>query len=277
MANFSAKDVKELRDITNIGMMDCKKALVEADGDKDKALKILKEKGLKVAAKRADKDASEGVVAIKAEGSKGAVIKLSCETDFVARNENFVELKNTLLAGYFEKGQAFLEEESTKTLITETTGKTGEKIELNDSAFYTTENGLIESYLHGNEKVGVLIELACDNSVASKEEVTLLAKDLCMQIAAMKPIAVSSDEVDEATKIEQKELFLKQMESDPKPDNIKEKIVEGKLNKYFTEICLLDMEFVKEAKVKIKDLLARVSKSVGSDITVKQFARMEIG
>lgn len=277
MAEISAALVKELRDITNLGMMDCKKALTEAAGDKEKALKILKERGLAVAAKRADREATEGVISITGNGAKAYMIKVGCETDFVAKNADFTKLVETIASKYEKEGDALLASPDFKNLVAEATAKTGEKIVAEEAVTFTATNGFVETYLHTNKKVGVLAEFSCAAGLKDKAEVKELGRDIVMQIAAMAPVALSDKEIGEDVKKEQKEIFLKQMADSGKPADVLEKIVLGKLSKHFADLCLLDMPFVKDGKVKIKDLIARVAKQAGGDIQIVRFKRLQIG
>lgn len=275
---ISANLVKELRDITDVSMMECKKALIQTGGDKDAAIKILRERGMAVAQKRAGKDANEGSVVVLAKDNTGMIANLCCETDFVAKSEHFTALVDELVTNFTAQGKSYLESEALKTFITETTSKTGEKIELSDIQVYENDQARFFSYLHANNKVGVVLGLTSDKPEAlAQEQVTELGKDLCLQVAAMNPIAISMDKIPATAIEEQKQVFLKQMEDDKKPADIKEKILEGKINKYFGEMCLLDMEFVKENGKAVKDLLAEVSKEVGANLTISEFKRNQIG
>ncbi len=277
MAEISAQLVKELREITNLGMMECKKALTEANGDKEQALKILKERGLAVVAKRADREATEGIIAVKNHGSKASMIKIGCETDFVARNSDFEKLVETVSERYDKEGDALFTAPDFADLVAGATAKTGEKIEIKEGASFTAANGFVEHYLHTNKKVAVLAEIACAAGVKDKAEVKELARDLVMQIAAMAPVALSDAEIGEDVKKDQKEIFLKQMADSGKPADVLEKIVAGKLSKHFADLCLLDMPFVKDGKVKIKELIARVAKQAGGDVKIVRFRRLQIG
>lgn len=277
MAEISAALVKELRDLTNLGMMDCKKALTEAAGDKEKALKILKERGLAVAAKRADREATEGVISITGGGAKAYMIKVGCETDFVAKNADFTKLVETIASKYEKEGDALLGSPDFKNLVAEATAKTGEKIVADEAVTFAAANGFVETYLHTNKKVGVLAEFSCAAGLKDKAEVKELGRDIVMQIAAMAPVALSDKDIGEDVKKEQKEIFMKQMADSGKPADVLEKIVMGKLSKHFADLCLLDMPFVKDGKVKIKDLIARVAKQAGGDIQIVRFKRMQIG
>lgn len=277
MSDISPALVKELREITGLGLMDIKKALTEAGGDKEKALQTLKEKGLAVALKRSDRDAKDGLVAIVGDSKKMAVVKVSSETDFVAKTDDFSQLVASVAQNFLAKGEAFLTSSEAKDLVMAATAKTGEKIEIKDSACFAAAGGFVESYLHTNRKVGVLVELKCSAEVAAKPEVKELAKDLAMHVAAMAPIALSPAEVSDADKEEQKALFIKQMEGSDKPKEVVEKIILGKLSKHLADMCLLEMPFVKDPKIKVADLVAKIGKAAGGDLSVTRFKRVQIG
>lgn len=277
MADISTELVKELRELTGLGLMDIKKALTEAGGDKEKALNSLKEKGLAVAIKRADRDAREGLIAMAGTPSRMAMVKVSCETDFVAKTDDFKKLVSVASEGYMKEGEAFLTSASTKELVTATIGKTGEKVEIKDAVCFAPAEGFVEKYLHSNSKVGVLVELKCPTTAATKPQIAELAKDLSMHIAAMAPIALSPADVSDADKEEQKALFIKQMADSGKPPEVLEKIVAGKLAKHLADLCLLEMPFVKDPKIKVGDLVKKVGKEAGVDLSVARFKRMQIG
>ena len=273
-------DIKELRELTNIGMMECKKALVEAQGNKEKAIKILKEKGLEVIAKRKDKAANEGVVFIHEKGNEGWMLKASCETDFVANSKAFDELVSTMGENFIEQGESFLKSENFGKTLNEKIAQTKEKIEIKDPIHIISENGFITSYLHSNKKIGVLVEITTIEKdvekLKSNESIKIFAKDLAMQVAAMDPLAVSLEEVDEKMIDEQKNIFLKQLEKDKKDPKILEKIIKGKVNKYFSDQCLLEMESVKENKKTIKEIVKSLSKKTNLEFKIKQFKRLQI-
>ena len=276
MSNISAADVKELREITNIGMMKCKAALVEADGDKEKALKILKEKGLAVAAKRADRDANEGKIFVNTNGHKGHMVAVGCETDFVAKNADFIALVAEIGENFQEKGSDYINSDELKDRLTETTAKVGEKIEVKESAVIEAE-GFVQSYLHGNEKVGVLVEIVCPAEAIDNQKVKEFAKDIAMQVAAMNPLGVTENEIPQSNIDEQREVFKSQLADSGKPAEILDKIIDGKLKKYFSELCLIQMDFIKDGKLKIKDLVTNISKEIGSEVVIKSFKRFQIG
>ncbi len=275
-------DIKELRELTNIGMMECKKALVEAKGDKEKAIKILKEKGLAIIAKRKDKSANEGVVFVKAEKGQGWIVKVNCETDFVAKSESFQGLVEQIGEHFVQKGTDFLKDEEFSKVLNETIAQTKEKIEIKDPLHLASETGIISHYLHSNKKIGVLIELVAQDATQKEalegnEKIQSFAKDLAMQVAAMNPVAISLEDISEELREEQKGIFLKQLEKEKKDPNILDKIIEGKVTKYFSEQCLLEMESIKEDKKKVKDLVREISEQEKVPFKIKQFKRFQIG
>ncbi len=287
MANITAALVKELRERTSAGMMDCKKALMANDGDMDKAIDWLREKGLAQAAKKAGRIAAEGAVVqyITESGKVGAVVEVNCETDFVAKTDNFMNFANAVakhvaLANPADiealNAQKFVDDES-KTIsdmISDATVAIGEKISIRRFARYET-TGLVSSYIHRGGKVGVLVEVATE--AADNEAVKELAHDICLQIAAAKPEAVRREEVNSENLEKEKEIYrVKALESG-KPEKIVDKIVEGQVEKYYKEVCLLEQVFVKDSDKNVKGLIAEVAKAVGSPIDVVRYARFERG
>ena len=287
MANITAALVKELRERTGAGMMDCKKALMENDGDMDKAIDWLREKGLAQAAKKAGRIAAEGAVVqyITECGKVGAVVEVNCETDFVAKTDNFMNFANAVakhvaLANPADidalNAQKFVDDES-KTIsdmISDATVAIGEKISIRRFARYET-TGLVSSYIHMGGKVGVLVEVATE--AADNDAVKELAHDICLQIAAAKPEAVRREEVNSENLEKEKEIYrVKALESG-KPEKIVDKIVEGQIEKYYKEVCLLEQVFVKDSDKTVKGLVAEVAKAVGSPIDVVRYVRFERG
>lgn len=275
---ITAADVNKLRQMTGAGMMDCKKALEEANGDFEGAVDILRKKGQKVSASRAGRDAAEGAVAtaITADGKTGVMIALNCETDFVAKNEeytstaqkfadlalaNLPENLDGLLAIKMEDGRPISEH------ITDMVGKIGEKIEISSYEKLTGE--AIVSYIHLNNKLGVLVAL---NKPAS-DSVAHAGKDVTMQIAAMNPVALDKEDVSTDTLTREMEIAREQARAEGKPENMLDKIAEGKLNKFYKEATLLNQEFVKDNSKTIRQMLDGVEKG----LTVIAFKRIEIG
>ncbi|PIB35889.1 translation elongation factor Ts [Reichenbachiella sp. 5M10] len=274
---ITAQEVNKLRQMTGAGMMDCKKALVEAEGDFDKAIELLRKKGQKVSASRADRETNEGVVFVKtnADNTTGVVVAFSCETDFVAKNEEFMALGNDLATAAFENkpaDAAALKELKSGDLtfndrIIEMIGKIGEKMDV--IAYEVMEGEAIVPYVHAGSKLGVLVSLKNTGGV----DVTEAGRDVAMQIAAMNPVAVDKDGVD-ATIVEKEiEIGKDQARQEGKPEAMLEKIALGKLNKFYKENTLLAQAFVKDNKQSIAQYLDGVNKGM----TVVEFKRIAIG
>ncbi|GJM59836.1 MULTISPECIES: translation elongation factor Ts [Persicobacter] len=274
---ISAKQVNELRKATGAGMMDCKKALVETDGDFDKAIEVLRKKGQKVSAKRADNETSEGTVFVKANEDYTEVVSLSlvCETDFVAINDEYQALGNAILDAAAAAKPADVEGIMALSLgdmtvaekITETIGKFGEKIVIKNYEVITGEK--VVAYIHSNKKLGVIVTLA---NVGEADYVTA-GKDVGMQIAAMNPIALSSDDVDEATKAKELEIGREIALKEGKPEAIVDKIAQGKLQKFFKDNTLLAQDFVKDNSMSV----AKYLDSLNKGMTVVSFKRITVG
>ena len=286
MAAVTSAMVKELRERTSAGMMDCKKALVESDGDMDKAIEWLREKGLSQAAKKASRIAAAGVVAqyISEDGTVGVIVEVNCETDFVAKTDNFVNFCNNV-AKHIAKAnpadvdtlltQAFVDDASktVSDLVSEATVAIGEKISIRRFARYET-TGVVSTYIHMGGKVGVLVEVSTDKQ---DDEIKVFAHDLALQIAAAKPEAVRREEVDAAKLEKEKEILRAQAINEGKPEKIVDRMVEGRIEKYYKEVCLLEQPFVKDGDKSIKGLMAEVAKATGANLDVVRFARFERG
>lgn len=297
---ITAQMVKELREKTGAGMMDCKKALVEADGDEQKAIEELRKKGLSKAAKKAGRSTSEGLIALAQEGDKSAaLVELLCETDFVARNEQFQETLTAMAESVaaaapacgadhgvvhspcdecwlnHEVGGGKTVADKVKDLI----AVLGENMQAGRYARIELDgHGAIGSYLHMNSKIGVIVELkTLKAESAESAEFQALAKDIAMQIAASSPVCVASTEVPQDLLDRERAIYRDQALGEGKPENVVEKIVEGRVNKYFKEICLLDQPFIKEDKKSISQLIKEVSKSLNDTIEIGRFARLQVG
>ena len=285
MANISAQLVKELREMTGAKMMDCKKALVETEGNIEKAVEFLREKGLADAAKKSGRVAAEGIVKtyITEDKKKGAVLEFNCETDFVAANDEFISVADRLAQMAVETSATTVEEllnekfdeeftvsERLKALI----AKLGENMTVRRFTKFAIENGIVKSYIHGGGRIGVLVEVACDTASDVLDEV---AKEVCMQIAAANPLFLSKDDVDQESIEKEKEIYRVQALNEGKPENIVEKMVIGRIQKYYKEVCLLEQLWVKDGDKTITKFLAEKSKEVGSPITITRFVRYERG
>ncbi|NJB36269.1 MULTISPECIES: translation elongation factor Ts [Flavobacteriaceae] len=274
MAKITAAEVNKLRKATGAGMMDCKKALVEAEGDFDKAIEILRKKGQKVAAKRADRESSEGAAIAKVNDAKtsGVVISLNCETDFVAKNDGFVDLANQLaeLALGYDSKDAFLAADFNGTSVadklTEQTGVIGEKIEI--GSFEKLDAAFVGSYIHAGNKIATLVGLS--KNVDGAEEA---AKDVAMQAAAMNPVALNEDGVDQSIIDKEIEIAKDQLRQEGKPEAMLDNIAKGKLNRFFKDNTLVNQAFIKDNKQSVADYV----KSVDADLTVTDFKRVALG
>ncbi|SFC73519.1 translation elongation factor Ts [Clostridium uliginosum] len=282
---ITAKSVKELRERTGAGMMDCKKALTETDGDIEKAIEVLREKGLAAAAKKSGRVAAEGLVKtyITEDNKNGAIVELNCETDFVAANEDFIAFADSLAKVAVTTNATTIEEfvndkidgESTISEgLTALIARLGENMTVRRFVKFSLENGVVKSYIHGGGRIGVLVEVACNTESAIVEEV---AKELCMQIAAANPLFLSKEEVDQDAIEKEKEIYRVQALNEGKPEKIVEKMVMGRVQKYYKEVCLLEQLWVKDGDKSISKYLAEKSKEVGSSITVNKYVRYERG
>ena len=284
MANITAQMVKELRESTGAGMMDCKKALQEAEGNMEKAVDLLREKGLSKAAKKAGRVADEGLVAIEMndENTVASMVEVNSETDFVAKNEDFkVFVKDAAcMALATDKediasllGETHKEGITLQEVLNNRVAKIGEKLDFRRFAKVVT-NGQVAGYIHGGGKIGVLVEMETE---ARDAKVLELGKDVAMQVAAMNPKYVSRDEVDAEYIAHETEVLTQQALNEGKPANIVEKMVKGRLEKELKEVCLLEQTFVKNPDITVKQLVADVAKAVGSDIKVVKVVRFEVG
>lgn len=282
---ITAQSVKELRERTGAGMMDCKKALTETQGDMEKAVEVLREKGLAAAAKKAGRVAAEGIVKtfVSADKKVASVVEVNCETDFVAANEEFVlfadrlaEMAATTTSTTVEElvAEKFEGETTVSEALTALIAKLGENMTVRRFAKFKIDNGAIASYIHGGGRIGVVVEVACDTESPILEEV---AKEVCMQVAAANPLFLSKEEVDNEALEKEKEIYRVQALNEGKPENIVEKMVMGRIQKYYKEVCLLDQAWVKDGDKSITKYLQEKSKEVGSPITITRYVRFERG
>jgi len=274
MANITAAEVNKLRKMTGAGMMDCKNALVESEGDVNKAIDILRKKGQKVANKRADKEANEGIVIAKssADNKYAAVIKISCETDFVAKNEDFVGFANSVIDSVLESKSKSTDEVKSVKLngitveegVMEMVGKTGEKMEL--AGFEYIESESVSAYNHMGNKLATILGL---NKTGAEDT----GRQLAMQVAAMNPVAVDKDDVPQEVIDKEIEIGMDQARQQGKPEDILEKIARGKLNKYFKENTLVNQDFVRDTKITVGQFL----KNTDPELKIKGFKRLILG
>lgn len=287
----TAQLVKELREMTGAGMMDCKKALVETDGDIDKAVEVLREKGLGKAAKKADRVAAQGLVATKVaeSGDKAAIIEVNAETDFVAKNEDFVgfvqKLNELVLEGSFAsvdefEASKFNGDTTVKEELTEKIATIGENMNIRRFESLGAADCVYASYVHGNGKIAVLVEMKTD---AAASEVMELGKDVAMQVASMNPAYNTREDVDADYIAREKEIILKQalnkneQAAKPKPEEIVTKIAEGRLNKQLKEVCLQEQAFVKDSSMTVAEYINSKAKEIGKDVKVTKTVRYEVG
>lgn len=276
---ITAKDVAELRAKTGIGMMECKKALTEANGDMDEAIKILREKGMAVADKKASRIAAEGIVSIYSEGTKTAMIEVNSETDFVAKNASFQEFVGGLLKTIIETGvtdvDALLavkftgEDRTVDEVLKEKIFTIGEKLTIRR---FVVVDGISSSYVHGGGTIGVIVT---GNTSSDNDDVHTILKNVALQVAAMEPDYLTRADVPANVVEEEKGIILEQMKNDPanakKPENILEKMVTGKIGKFYSKVCLLEQEYVKDESMNVEKYVASAAKEAGIELTVKNF------
>ncbi len=264
--SISAAQVKALRDKTGAGMMDCKNVLVEAGGDEDQAITLLRERGMAKADKKAGRATSEGTIGLKIDGPTGVMVELRCETDFAAKNEEFTsfaaDLTAKVAAGGYDKTEDLPEE---MTDLTDLVTKIGENMGVGRVARLSAK-GIIGSYIHSNGKIGVLVALD-----GTTDADAALAKDIAMQVAATNPMCVSSDQVPTEVLEKEKAIYMTQALDEGKPEEIAQKIIIGRVNKFYKQVCLLDQPFIKEDKKSVKDLFK------GTEITLSGFIRLALG
>ena len=282
---FTAQDVKTLREMTNVGMMDCKKALTETNGDMDKAVEWLREKGLAKAAKKAGRIAAEGMSYAMAENGVGVVVEVNCETDFCAKSELFVAFVKDIAKVVLDNDPADVDalmnckypgsELTVAETMPEKVMSIGENLQIRRFVRYTENTSV--TYVHAGGKIGVLVNLAVEGDI----DATVIGKDVAMQIAALNPRFWDKSEVTEDVLAEEKRIMMVQMENDPKmankPEQVREKIVMGKLNKFYSENCLLQQEFVKDGDFTVEKYIASAAKALGGNVTFKTAVRFEKG
>ncbi len=285
---IQASDVKALREKTGAGMMDCKKALTDANGDMEQAIVILREKGLASAAKKAGRIAAEGIVESFLAAKGGALVEINCETDFVAKTDVFRGLVKHVAEHVWEKNPADVDAllaqttadgKTVATMVTEKVAEIGEKLDVRRFArFELAGAGVVESYIHMGGKIGVLIEVACDkDSIAADASFKTYVRDVAMQIAAANPLYLEPSEVPAEILEQEKEILRVQALNEGKPEKIIEKMVEGRIQKYYKDFCLVEQAFVKDPDKSIKKLTAEKGAELGGKLEIKRFVRYEMG
>ncbi len=280
MAAISAKDVMKLREQTGAGMMDCKNALVEAEGDFDRAADILRERGIAKAAKRAGKIAAEGVVYALVEGKAGVLVEVNCESDFVANGDKFHEIADVVAKETLKHKPADVDallactmgEGTVASYVQQQTGVIGEKVSVRRFTVFETE-GFVETYIHMGGTMGVMLDFDAAETDAAKE----LAHNLALHTAFTKPAYLTRDEVPAEVLEREKAIMLQEVLNEGKPAAIAEKIVLGKINKFYEENCLMEQKFVKDDKITVKQLIAQAAKEAGCPIAVKRFVFYVMG
>ena len=273
--SFSASDVKKLREMTGAGMMACKNALSENGGDMDAAVDFLRKKGLAAAQKKQSRIAAEGAVASLVEGNTGVIVEVNCETDFVSKGDDFKGFANEVANFILKEKPADIAalKSAKEEEVNELTLKIGEKIDIRRFETITTD-GALGSYNHGG-RIGVLVELK--GADASNEKVAELLKDISMHVAAAAPKFLSADDINEDFKKKEAEIYAAQLKEEGKPENMIDKIVEGKLKKLSSEVCLLEQKFVKDPDTTVGKLVQSVAKEVGADLALAGFKVLNLG
>ncbi len=282
MANVTAQDVKELRDMTGCGMMDCKRALVQADGNRDEAVKILREMGLAKSAKKAGRIAAEGVVKTKVKGNIGVIVEINCETDFCGKSDKFLELVEIIADTILDNNAADPEalanckasgtEQTVAELLTEKIATIGENIKIRR---FVKMDGVLTGYMHDGGRLGTLLRITTDKP--DDAEVQTCAKNVALQITAMNAQYICKDCVPADVIANEKEVQTKLVEQEGKPANVAEKIVEGRLRKFYEEVCLMDQKYFKDDSMSIAKYIESVAKAQGCTLKVEEFVRYERG
>jgi elongation factor Ts len=288
MAEITASLVKELREITGAGMMECKKALTEAEADIEKAIDVLRTRGLAAAAKKAGRATNEGLIValLSEDATTAALVEVNCETDFVSRNEVFGGYAKKVAQAVLANDPADLEAlkasnvdgETVEAFITEAIHTIGENIQVSRFVRHVATNGVFSSYIHGGGRLGVLVQFALGNAAtAAADEFKTLAKDIAMQVAASNPGAVTREGFSAEVIEHEMAIYKAKAAESGKPENIQEKIAEGNLRKFYQENTLVEQAFVKEPDKNVQAIIDRVAKAVGDSITVVGFERFELG
>ena len=276
MATHSLDLVKELRERTGAGMMDCKAALAASEGDVEKAIDVLRKKGVAQAAKRAGREAREGVIAARVRGPKAALIEANCETDFVARTDDFKKLAELALEETLALGASAVHSEKLTQRLAELSGRIGEKIVIRRVKLVQADQGVLFSYIHSNSKLGVVVELAASKPGSGKEPLFQeLGKNVAMQVAAANALCLTRAQVPPAALEREKAVYREEVKG--KPEAVVEKIIQGKLDKFYRSMCLLEQPYIKEDKISVQDLLSQVGKTIGDAVEIRQFVRFQLG
>jgi elongation factor Ts len=276
MADITAAMVQELREATNVGMMECKRALVEAGGDKDQAIRLLRERGMAIAAKKSTRTANQGLIATAGDSKASILVEINCETDFVTKNENFQKFVKSMATKALSIPDGKITE-VTKVEMAAKIAEIGENLVAKRNIGFTLQgSGMVASYIHLNGKLGVLVELGCGkDATASSPVVQEVAKDLTLHIAACSPRYLVSQDVPADIVAAEREIYAKQVVG--KPANIVDKIVDGKIAKFYSQVCLVDQGFVKDPDTSITKLLEAKGKEVGDTLTIRRFVRWQLG
>lgn len=275
MSAGSVDSIKDLRERTGAGMMDCKVALKESGGNIEKAIDFLRKKGVAQAAKRAGRDAKEGLIVARIEGHTAAIVEVNCETDFVARTDDFKGLALMALEAVLEGGEKELTSEKIANRVAELSGKIGEKI-LVRRAKLVQGQGALFYYIHSNQKLGVIVDLSADKTETRKDPAFQeLGKHLTMQVAASNPICLKRDQMPSDIVEREKAIFTEEVKG--KPMTIVEKILRGKLEKFYQGTCLLEQPFIRDEKMSVQKLIDDTAKKLGDKIQVNQFVRLQLG
>ncbi|WP_040196296.1 translation elongation factor Ts [Candidatus Soleaferrea massiliensis] len=281
---FTAKDVQALRERTGCGMMDCKKALTQSEGDMDKAIELLREKGLAAAEKKAGRIAAEGLVYATNDANVGVVIEVNAETDFVAKNDSFVQFVKTCADVVAKQNPADVDallqckadgsNDTVEEMLREKILTIGENMKIRR---FAREEGVTCTYMHGAGRIGVMVKFDTTPEIAAKDEFVAYAKDVAMQVAASIPSYVGKEDVPEAVVAKEREILTAQAINEGKPANIAEKMVNGRISKYYKEVCLLEQPFIKDGDITVAKYTENTGKELGGDIKVLSFVRFEKG
>ncbi len=283
MAAVTLEQIKKLRELTGAGMTDCKKALEATNGDMEAAVEYLRKKGAAAAAKRVDRSADEGLIWIaeNPDHTAAALVEVNCETDFVARNEQFADFARAIAEAALRQKPQTLQEllqasingKTVEDALNETLAKFGEKIVIKRFSVIETD-GYLTSYIHPGNRLGVVVEF---NQAPASDEVAQGYRDIAMQIAAMSPLAVGREDLDPAVVEKEKAVYREQVQQQGKPEHIAERIVEGKMNKFYQEVALIEQSFVKNPDITVQKYLEELSEKQGSPVTIRRFWRYQLG